>query len=169
MGCDIHAFVEYKRQESKRWQGVSSGEIALRRWYGIFAYMAGVRNYYNATYIKPRGLPEDVSLQTARNLQLFIDGTLKDKDFGKDKGVSINKAESLIKSGSSIKMGKYHISDPDIHSMSWLTAAEFESCLNSEPLEFDPKTAPDYSAALALLKHFESIGFESRIVFGFDN
>lgn len=61
MGCDIHAFAEKK---------IEGGYVHVHlhpplfdwRWYGLFAFLAGVRNYSAVTPIaQPRGLPKDLS------------------------------------------------------------------------------------------------------------
>ncbi len=59
MGCDIHGFVEIKRND--KWK-LSDVEIPEDRSYDTFAILAGVRNYVNAIPIsEPKGLPEDLS------------------------------------------------------------------------------------------------------------
>lgn len=56
MGCDIHAFAE-RRNESGEWVLVKDGVFGFRS-YGIFAFLAGVRNYSDVTPIAPpRGFP----------------------------------------------------------------------------------------------------------------
>lgn len=60
MGCDIHAFVEVKK--NGKWHTYS--EADLDRDYGLFAKMADVRNYSDwdiKPISKPRGLPEDTA------------------------------------------------------------------------------------------------------------
>lgn len=70
MGCDIHAFVEYKNpnhSEEHEWSGWG-GEFRLGRYYAIFAAMAGVRNDGPPPKYPPRGLPPKVNwkIQEAR-------------------------------------------------------------------------------------------------------
>ena len=60
MGCDIHCYAE--KLQDGQWvylRGITSFHV---RHYGIFAFLAGVRNYSAITPISPtRWLPEDVS------------------------------------------------------------------------------------------------------------
>lgn len=60
MGCDIHTAVE--RQVSGTWRPMP--ELAPFDWqsYGMFGFLAGVRNYSAVPPLsEPRGLPDDVS------------------------------------------------------------------------------------------------------------
>lgn len=58
MGCDIHAFAE-RRNAAGKFEQVRLKFFDFRS-YGIFAFLAGVRNYSDVTPIsEPRGLPED--------------------------------------------------------------------------------------------------------------
>lgn len=60
MGCDIHAYAE-RRNEQGEWELVP-GEVFDFRSYGIFAFLAGVRNYSAITPIAPaRDFPEQAS------------------------------------------------------------------------------------------------------------
>jgi hypothetical protein len=62
MGCDIHTFVEVRTPEG--WVQGAGLEYPILdgRNYGIFGFLADVRNYSHSPVIsEPRGLPEDVS------------------------------------------------------------------------------------------------------------
>lgn len=61
MGCDIHTFVE-RRDDTGAWQ-VLDGEHPFNwRSYGMFGFLADVRNYSAVPPIRePRGLPNGVS------------------------------------------------------------------------------------------------------------
>lgn len=56
MGCDIHAYIEVRIRG--RW--VCHSQPRIRRAYGIFGKLAGVRDCGPAI-VEPRGLPPDVS------------------------------------------------------------------------------------------------------------
>lgn len=57
MGCDIHAFVEVK---TDRWNYVD--DLELYRSYGLFGFLADIRNYSCVPPItNTRGLPPDIS------------------------------------------------------------------------------------------------------------
>lgn len=59
MGCDIHAYVEVKHGD--KWRMAPVG-VFDRRNYGLFGFLADVRNYSHVPPIaKPRDIPEDVS------------------------------------------------------------------------------------------------------------
>lgn len=61
MGCDIHLHGELKI--SGKWEHYSHWNVG--RNYGLFAKIAGVRNYQNTEPIaQPRGLPGDMSVVT---------------------------------------------------------------------------------------------------------
>jgi len=62
MGCDIHAYAEKKNADGKyELVGMSNDFFAWRQ-YGLFAFLAGVRNYSAITPIsEPRGIPDDLS------------------------------------------------------------------------------------------------------------
>jgi hypothetical protein len=65
MGCDIHLYGE-KRNQDGTWEHTSDGDDLDApmnyRSYGIFGFLAGVRNYSAVTPIsRQRGLPDDTS------------------------------------------------------------------------------------------------------------
>lgn len=68
MGCDIHMHIEYL--DGDGWEHFCSPSIG--RWYGLFALMAGVRNYDNITPVaEPRGLPADMDSWTRYKYKEF--------------------------------------------------------------------------------------------------
>lgn len=64
MGCDIHCYAEKIQSQdewSKTWVCIDSGAFDMRS-YGIFGFLANVRNYSEIPPIsEPRDLPSDVS------------------------------------------------------------------------------------------------------------
>ena len=57
MACDIHAYVEVKRNGGWNYEG----EAFDCRNYGLFGFLANVRNYSKVPVLaEPRGLPADV-------------------------------------------------------------------------------------------------------------
>lgn len=59
MGCDIHAFIEYKHKcDSIGWTVLSESPFSLFRNYQMFGFMAGVRG--DVTLFTQRGLPAGV-------------------------------------------------------------------------------------------------------------
>jgi hypothetical protein len=69
MGCDIHAYVEIRRDgtwhhfdEKVFGHGGLTAEPFDWRDYGLFGFLADVRNYSRSPVIaEPRGIPDDVS------------------------------------------------------------------------------------------------------------
>lgn len=67
MGCDIHAFVEYRQpkgdegQDPPEWRGFR--EAHLERDYEMFGLLAGVRSLVDPI-ADPRGLPPDIGFWT---------------------------------------------------------------------------------------------------------
>jgi len=130
MGCDIHAFLEYRKKDSKTWWAYS-GELELNRNYTYFGLMAsGVRSEYPESFLK-RGEPTELSYMSN---------------------------------------DKYE--DSDYHSHSWLNAVEFNLVM-----QFYQRYAElngweqdiTYTATNNLMQFFENNGYETRLVFCFDN
>lgn len=63
MGCDIHAYIEYRhkrpRNEWERQWRDFGGRINPGRNYAIFSTLAGVRG--GPTIVQPRGVPDDIA------------------------------------------------------------------------------------------------------------
>lgn len=160
MGCDIHLFIEHKDKQYNHWEGFG-GKINPGRNYDIFTRLCGVRNYQKEEPITfPRGLPEDISWRANDENTLFIDDSCADNDGHCSK----KQADEWVKQGYSKRVSEHRITHPDWHSHSWATAEELEKALtNSNYVD------SEWTAVLIVLKHFESLGEEARIVFWFDN
>lgn len=68
MGCDIHSFIDKKRADGSwdlvNWPEQEDGNSGPWDWrsYGIFGFLADVRNYSEVPPIcQPRGMPDDAS------------------------------------------------------------------------------------------------------------
>jgi hypothetical protein len=69
VGCDIHTFVEVKKEPGRGWDCIGPSEMFADEWgpfaarnYGVFAFLADVRNYSAIRCPFPvRGFPEDAS------------------------------------------------------------------------------------------------------------
>lgn len=60
MGCDIHAYAEVRTDSEWRY----ADEVGFHRSYGLFGFLADVRNYSHAPVIaEPRSLPNDTSAE----------------------------------------------------------------------------------------------------------
>lgn len=191
--------------EPMKWpQWTALGEIDLYRDYTIFGAMAGMRGVVR-DYIEPRGLPADASARTfdLNWLRIDHDGDGAASDV---RAVSVVEAEKWHNRFSAPYWGSYrpveittwtsgqketavvgtehagkptHVSDPDNHTHSWLTAEEFADALaraeaaahqevDWEGFTFR-RSSVEYYAALAAMQAIEAEGVPARIVFWFDN
>lgn len=174
MGCDIHMFVEYER-----WPSVPGRDVRTSSWctflsnggsrdYAMFDLLAGVRADGDESKVlyPPRGIPNDISaFGTTDGLTYRIDDNYVDEDGC----CSSAKAEEWCARGYSERLTADRITQPDLHSFSWLTTDEFERVL--AVYVFDHGRSPDaeYTAMLAAMRSFEERGVKARVVFAFDN
>lgn len=165
MGCDIHLRIEYKRPDSKYWMDLG-GEFS-ERIYGIFAKLAGVRNYYDITPISdPRGFPKDASDRTLDAYSLWV----TDK-YDAECTCSKEDAERWIEQGCSQRIDGNRISNPDWHTASRVTAKEMEQAVKEI---FCPKGEWEgdyivFRCISVLMNELVACGQECRAVFWFDN
>lgn len=155
MGCDIHCYIEYRNPKNPRWCDFG-GRINPGRDYRIFEKLAGVRGS-DEPEIHPRGFPTDCAGSASDDYWLFITDT---------EGpcyCTRQRAEQYVSGGCVWRNEeKQWVSHPDWHNHSWLTPDEFEKVLTGF-------TSLEYTAILAAMRSFETQGYESRIVFWFDN
>ncbi len=70
MGCDIHSYAE-KRNAAGQWECIPGVVPFDWRCYGMYGFLAGVRNYSAVPPIAmPRGLPGDVSREVHEALDM---------------------------------------------------------------------------------------------------
>jgi hypothetical protein len=73
VGCDIHALAEKRIGSSYEWLDMSPPVFDCRD-YGMFGFLADVRNYYAVPPIVPRrGLPGDLSSKAANYAESWGD------------------------------------------------------------------------------------------------
>lgn len=160
MGCDIHAYMEY-RQPGKDWQSFG-GENHLDRNYAVFGELAGVRSAGEPVHAV-RGAPEDMAWQANSDYWLFI---VEGGDFDKE-SCSPEKAAQWHSHGCAYKKDlrgeNRWIQHPDWHTPSWLTGNEWREVIG------DGEYRHEFVAVGAALSSFEAAGFETRVVFWFDN
>lgn len=171
MGCDIHVFVEYKRQDGDRWSPFG-GEVNPGRDYGLFGYLAGVRYTTVTPVAADRGMPADAAYRSQDNDRLYVldDGAKKTDD----REIHRETAETWVRSGLSCWLDDSNrwVSDPDNHSHSWCTAKELVAALDAliaDPARKGEPAEPPWHVLVDLLEAFEARGMQSRIVFWFDN
>ena len=197
MGCNIHLKVltKYRMEgKDKELEGQTPYSdynfldgTYTNRDYRMYAKMANVRNYdwyKEGEYFEPRGVFPYASEWNMRELLMYpvdtkniSEDNLVDElyDCSKEKVCTKERADEWLKKGYSKKVGNHHITDPDYHSYSWLTTAEYEKCLNEVTAEVDKSTEPYKSypdpgwyALLAAMKELEK-KYDTVIVFAFDN
>lgn len=164
MGCDIHAYVEYKYKGSKHWMSFG-GRINPGRIYGMFAKLADVRNGWAIVPIsEPRGVPQDMAGNTFEDYSMYI------SDTEGDRYVTADKAAKWVENGSSVYLrdGKF-VSDPDWHSHSWCTTSELEIAVKETWKENVNDCKTEWDVLVDIMKSFERHGNKVRLVFWFDN
>lgn len=169
MGCDIHAYMEYRKSDKDFWRGWP--RINLGRNYAMFGKLAGVRSSGPAI-VKPRGIPHDIGYDATHDWWLLID----DKHADSEAFCSQAQAENYPKYGSRIQAvgeggNKYacaRVEHPDWHTPSWVSAEELVSAISAVDLEY-PGDCLEYRAMAAAMKAVEAQDYECRLVFWFDN
>ena len=180
MGCDIHLFAEFGSGESS-FNALSDGQFLLRRDYGLFAALAGVRATKDFVPLeRPRGLPLDVSQHVADRYFLPVLDVETASSWAAGEYCTPAEACTLVDSGRSqwIPSGMTiplfpsthgYVSNPDWHSASWLAVHEVHRALEHahHPLEscFD-----DFQLLLVYLNAVvERKRSSTRVVVWFDN
>jgi len=176
MGCDIHLYLEYSGEPTegrkRYWSGLG-GRINPGRDYDLFAKIAGVRDYSDdgaKKMFEPRGSPDDMGWAAADDDRLRV---IPDGEDADDREVNRSRAEGWIKHGSrwialDEERPEYWVSDPDNHSHTWLTPAEFRSVLEA-PRPDGWGIDEEYWAVLAAAEELERRGRTARFVIWFDN
>ena len=186
MGCDIHLRIEERKKvnpypnDQHEWYNVGIyGEFSCRI-YGMFARMATVREYYGVNckvQFEPRGLPDELTnWTTCESFYLHVTDDKNAVEWGNHYCLK-KKAEEWVAKGYSKWVDEDHrtITDPDLHSHSWLTTQELRQCFNDcfKKKDGTYKEDSDYVEWLgivSLCEGIESDGIhECRVVFAFDN
>lgn len=173
MGCDIHAYLEFRDPKALNvngeintaWRGW--GAVHLPRNYAIFGRLAGVRT--NATpVVEPRGVPEDMCFWTSGEYWKPVSDDYAEN--AESAFVSTARAKEWAEFGSVLRRDDkgtiIGVSHPDYHTHSWVTPDEFAKVLG----EFKPDYwSISYWAMLGAMRELEWHGMEVRLVFWFDN
>jgi len=164
MGCDIHCYIEYRR-EGGSWDSFG-GEISPGRCYDLFELLAGVRGSKEKAVVPPRGMPGDPAFRADLDHKFLI------STGGGDGHTTPEMAARYVKDcGAKYIMGGPGVigwvTNPDFHTHSWLTVEELREVL----IQYHrlASECPEYHAMLAAMMMFERSGCESRLVFWFDN
>jgi hypothetical protein len=157
----------------------------------MFEALAGVRGDETNAVVPPRGMPEDAGYYSFDDYTLYISDSPGADD--SEDVCSRQRADGWAKNGSSILLdtnkkpitpaqgelttfdtdkapsvavGAVWVTHPDWHTHSWLTTDEYAKAIRSVS---KPSEAPEYYAVLAVLRQFDAIGYDARVVFWFDN
>lgn len=167
MGCDIHAFIEFKPKEYDYWDSFG-GELNLGRNYEMFGFLTDgeVRSGDSLkSSIPPRGIPDGkLSWDVDDSLKLYIT-----EDGKGEHETTLEDAQRWRGKIYNDKDGKpYMVDHPDWHTHSWLTYKEFKSILDEMKRKRIDVYTP-YKAVLSVMKTFEEEKYLTRLVFWFDN
>lgn len=164
IGCDIHCYIEYQTPggaEAGQWSNFG-GRINPGRDYEVFGRLAGARG--GSALVAPRGFPDDAAFEAMNDFWLFIDYS---GDGNGEGHTTPERAQKYVKEYRQRYRGGSHdkptcVSDPDWHSHSWLTTAEWADAIGST-------AGVEYIGILGAMRAMESDGAKCRVVFWFDN
>lgn len=197
MGCDIHAYLEFKRPDADRWTSFGD-KLSLDRNYRLFALLADVRG--EGAIYPARGVPRDMAYHARDDYLIWVSDQYPEGDGS----TTTAKARSWVAEGNSGWWDAEcrYVTDPDAHTPTWLTTAEYAEVLRAyqqhrpeyeveaaqaieqvrhrdpatyallyahrEPGEAWPLDVC-YSAALGAMVAAEEAGHAARMVLWFDN
>jgi len=148
--------------------------------------------------VKRRGMPDDAGYTATDDIRIYISDVPSSRYVSKETAKSWVKSGSS-KFINDKEGNPMWVTDPDAHSHSWLTTSEFESILNKylelqsvwhkkrveehnkmvkeeniqpDSWAYAPPSSndePEYQVVLTILKRFEELGYDARVVFWFDN
>jgi hypothetical protein len=171
MGCDIHMFVEYRPKDFNKdypeWRNFGNSFNPGRNYLMFGILSKGVR--YNIDLGFPqKGIPENLGYYTLNESRYYIC-----EDPGEDqKEVNLETALRWEKFGckiTNVREKPTFVEDPDMHSHSWLTLEEYRKAIEIYLNNSEAYNPIEYEAILASMERFESLGYDTRIVFWFDN
>lgn len=185
MGCDIHTFIEYsdfihsdhdhiapELRGTPYWRCLG-GRFNPGRNYGMFGILAGVRTTDHQLF-KQRGLPEGkLSWEVEDYMRIRI----------ADEGEEPTEGEVSLATAQNWTQGRYSetvteldgkprwVTNPDLHSSSWLTSAELRQVIARYCFETSYGTYDvGWDAILAAMEAIEARpGCQARLIFCFDN
>ena len=166
MGCDIHAYIEYKHWGDKWWPFAN---LDIDRDYQLFGLMAGVRRSDIDPVAQPRGVPSDASWKVNDENELFVSD---DPSGGREKPY-VSKADAARWLNQGISQqghSESYITDPDWHTHSWLTIPELRQVIKRYEDGCEQDAPNEVRATLASMLMLCGEDEENaRLVFWFDN
>jgi len=148
--------------------------------------------------VERRGMPDDAGYTATDDIRIYISDVPSSRYVSTETAKSWVKSGSS-KFINDKEGNPMWVTDPDAHSHSWLTTSEFESILNKylelqsvwhkkrveehnkmvkeeniqpDSWAYAPPSSndePEYQVVLTILKRFEELGYDARVVFWFDN
>lgn len=171
MGCDIHVYVEYKDKSPDAflagWRNWG-GKFYVGRDYHLFARLNGVRSYDGDTkVVTTSALPQDLDWVIESEYYCYV---VEDADIDKQRDreyhyVAKSSADRWVANGSS----KVHptnpnlITNPDWHSAGCINLEQWKKLLRKQ------EAGARWHVITAMCNELEKRGYETRIVFWFDN
>lgn len=171
MGCDIHLYLQKRKRNSDNDYDsqfrtfIGNRSLTTPRNYNLFAKMAKVRGNYKDSF-NPRGFPDDAINDWTIKYDYCLD-IEEPTDEYKEHTCTKEDAERWVIKGRSKFVDDTTVTNPDWHSASWLTFEEFKGCVNSTC--DDDNWSFEYFAYVAAMAELETLGYETRVVFWFDN
>lgn len=172
MDCDIHMYAEVKRTRNDMWGGVLGGRMNPGRNYLLFGRLAGVGTNGPAV-VEPRGIPDDTGWGARGDYWLHVSEEAGDADGF----CTPESAERYVGYGSKAVRRTdgtiLRVEHPDWHTPTWLLLSEYEQALRLTEEDAGglvwPLDLAEYHAVASALGSMEAQGYETRVVFWFDN
>ncbi len=198
MGCDIHVYIEYRRKndtENNEWFGFG-GKINPGRNYLMFSIMAGVRGDF--ILFSPRGLPPDAGWEVNEDNYVYItdfkgencvdaktaaewvkhgshykngvDGKpswVSNPDWHSHSWLSFSEFKQVLDKYKELENKEWKISNKKRRELIKNCKEELYKDYLTNP--YPHETIPIYQVIYTTLNKLEKLGYETRIVFWFDN
>ena len=176
MGCDIHLNLEYRGEaegSNAEYEIVLTSDFHVGRAYGLFAALAGVRNFWETpvTY-PPRGVPADVCAEIfERYFVEVVPDKVPDNFYALAKEtMSVSQAAQYPELERRERWGRRFVAESDYHHASHLTLAEAERALAAA--EYAIEEGPvEFRMVMGFMRVIDGEfgAGASRVVFWFDN
>lgn len=171
MGCDIHAYVEYRTKtkdgEKEKTYWTSLGRIYMSRYYHFFGLLGNHRRGHQGLF-EPKGLPENLGAVARDEWWLPIVSDEEAKSL--ESAVTLENATHWNENyGCKIEYFNdepYKVENPDWHTETWITTAELKEALKNVDQE---EAYIDGEVVLAMMESVEKNGQEARLIVWFDN
>jgi hypothetical protein len=130
MGCDIHAYIEMYNTAGEPFANCFAENISFGRDYRLFGLFAGVRSL-NHSNMMPKGIPTSPQMSYTCCYHYYLnvcdcEGNNHNHFRYSDRCVSRQEAERMVadRGAKYVDAEKTMITDPDLHSATYLCLAE---------------------------------------------